>query len=134
MTDSGGVTGPNLAAPLSPQGPEQGGNSKSEEENAWQQFSLQVSTRSWGPVGPVGQTLPRCAAQTSGEAAHQVAMESRAGSAASLPWEGERNRGRVWWCWWQDGSAVKPGLVVLWVVWLGMVAVVWGAVTCREPC
>lgn len=36
MTDSGGVTGPNLAAALSPQGPEQGGNSKSKEENVWQ--------------------------------------------------------------------------------------------------
>lgn len=36
MTDSGGVTGPNLAAALSPQGPEQGGNSKSKKENVWQ--------------------------------------------------------------------------------------------------
>lgn len=36
MTDSGGVTGPNLAAALSPQGPEQGGNSKSKEENVGQ--------------------------------------------------------------------------------------------------
>lgn len=87
MTDSGGVTGPNLAAPLSPQGPEQGGNSKSEEENAWQQFSLQVPTCGWGPVSPLGQTLPRSAAQAFGEAAHQVAMGSRAVSAASLPWE-----------------------------------------------
>lgn len=36
MTDSGRVTGPNLAAALSPQGPEQGGNSKSKEENVGQ--------------------------------------------------------------------------------------------------